>query len=155
MYRRKSRFLLRHFLATRLSAEPHVFFADWHYPISLYVRVIQLAEALKFLSYALELEQEALYWKVCNSDVFLFSLQEFRKVYHIEAESLLTELSSLGFELDTKTIQAFKDASEEERSNLLRCIFRKQSNQKGEVKALSPPLQLIPKSLHPVESVAH
>lgn len=83
---------------------------------------------------------------------FLTACNELRAFYRIDANVFFDELKSSGVEVDPGVVDEYKKFIEEERDRLLHNIFRVLSRLKGQVKALSPPLQLIPKSLHLVES---
>lgn len=174
MYRRKDRYLISQFISKQqLGAELDIVFADNQYDqISLscsfefspYYRpspVYKVRYSFCFLILALHqfLQLYSVYFEALRRERDeqarrLSLLREFSKVYGIEAHVLIDELGSLGFKFDAKVAKAFRDSIEEEKKHLL-IIVRERDKLKGKIKALSSPLQIIPQSLHPIESLAH
>jgi hypothetical protein len=172
MYTRKAKFLVRYFLAQKLGQLEHralslAFTEPYDYCCGGILRdLLSLVLFHFFTNYTknnLLFRFDFLVRRVeCPAYTgffldasFLKAFNELRQLHGIEAGILFDELKSLGVELSSDVTKAFKRLIEVERNCLLRNIFRELSRLKGQVKALSPPLLIIPKSLHPVKSLAH
>lgn len=168
MYTKKAQFLIRYLLAVQLGkaeywavsygfSEPYDDYRESSIRLLLRLALFHLFTNYTFQNLLFRYQYEAAWFNaVYSTDVsFLRSCNKIRELHGIEARVFFDELESFGIELDTEVVKTFKRAIEEERSNVLCSLFREYARLKGKIKALIPPLQIIPQSLRPIESLAH
>jgi hypothetical protein len=115
---------------------------------------------LKMLDFYLAAQKRASTYFLFPADLsdeakerFLREVIQFQEHYGIDAELLVSSLEAWGYNPPERIVEALREA-EKEQGRRLSSFLREQARRTEEVHALHPPIQIIPKSLRPIESLA-